>query len=208
MYWLQEHSNRKPVYVGECDGKVICWAAMNQYSSEYYYAGVGRIELHIDQTIGTAEMYQSLMKFMEIQAKELGYHKLMVRIVENNRTLLHQYRNMGFRDVGTLRNHGFYQGNLVNMVLLERILPVDIKKLTQAYRDTYTFYDEYFINKDKKYEQQMIRNGMMRDPEDPSRWISEPTQQGMSWQGGGGASQELLLSLGKLAFDKMPKEDE
>ena len=208
MVWLEEHSNRNPVYVGEANGKVVCWMSINPYSSEYYYAGVGRLEIHIDKKIATFTMYQSLLKFAENQSRKLGYHKLMIRIIEKNRTLLHQYRNMGFRDVGTLRNHGFYQGKLVNMVLLERLLPVDMKKITQSYRERYPFYDEYFLAKEKEYEAQMVRNGMMHNPSDQTQWISVPSNTQTPWHEDTVRKVSDTQSLEVLDFDKIPKEEE
>lgn len=81
---------------------------------------------------------------MEQQAIKLGYYKLMACLNGEQRYLLHIYRRVGFRDVGILRSHGYLRGKLVDLVLLERLLPQDMDALEEYYSGQYSFYQDYF----------------------------------------------------------------
>lgn len=176
LEWLAEHDKKHPVFVGELEGKMVCWAALSRYSSDYPYDGVVFLALHIDTGAVVQGLHESLLRFMEEQAARLGYYKLIVSIFANNRTELHRYRTAGFRDVGIFRNHGFYKGELVDMVYMERLLPVELSNLKEYYRKTYPFYEEFFCREEVMQELHMQRNGMMRSPEDPDKWIPVPKE--------------------------------
>lgn len=171
LEWLAEHDKKHPVFVGELDGKMVCWAALSRYSSDYPYDGVVFLSQYVDSGAGVQGLHESLLHFMEEQAARLGYYKLIVSIFANNRIELHRYRTAGFRDVGVFRNHGFYKGELVDMVYMERLLPVELSDLKEYYRKAYPFYEEFFCREEVMQELHMQRNGMMRSPENPDRWI-------------------------------------
>lgn len=176
LEWLAQHDKKHPVFVGELDGQMVCWAALSRYSSDYPYDGVVVLSLHVDGGAGIQGLHESLLRFMEEQAAGLGYYKLIVSIFASNRTELHRYRTAGFRDVGVFRNHGFYKGELVDMVYMERLLPVELADLKEYYRRAYPFYEEYFCREEVLQELHMQRNGMMRSPDDPDKWIPMPKE--------------------------------
>ncbi|MEG2073581.1 MAG: GNAT family N-acetyltransferase, partial [Angelakisella sp.] len=176
LEWLAEHDKTHPVFVGELDGRMVCWAALSRYSSDYPYDGVANLSMHIDSAAGVQGLQESLLRFMEAQAGRLGYYKLIITVFASNRTALHCYRTAGYRDVGVFRNHGFYKGELVDIVEMERMLPVDMEKLKEYYRRNYPFYEEFFCREEVVQEMHMLRNGMMRSPDDPNKWIPEPKE--------------------------------
>lgn len=178
LTWLNSHSPKHPVYVGEIEDKIVCWCSINPYRTEYYYSGVATIELHIDKSVGesTTALQRSLVKLLERQALKLSYHKLMVMAATSNPQLLNMYRSLNFRDVGVLRQHGFYKGELADMTLLERCLQINVKSLTEEYRKNYPFYEEYFQKQQNDYETQMRNNGMIPSPDTPGKWIFPPAE--------------------------------
>lgn len=198
LAWFAEHDKRHPVFVGELDGTVICWAALSRYSHDYPYDGVAVLSIYLDPGITITGLWDSLLRFVENQASELGYYKLVVSLFATNRNALHSYRSAGFRDVGIYRSHGFYKGELVDMVYMERLLTYDIERLKQYYREHYPFYESFFAREEALQELQMLRNGMMRSPDDPTRWIPTPKEGVADADDWGGATVRKVRGLPTL----------
>lgn len=144
--WLRYHraNKRCPAFVGTSEGQVIWWVALGEAPGGYPFDGVAMVETGIPEDLAGTELTDLLLRFLEQQAVKLGYYKLLTYLETEQRYLLHTYRRVGFRDVGVLRSHGYRKGKLVDLVILERILPPDMKALEEYYRETYPFYDDYF----------------------------------------------------------------
>lgn len=144
--WLRYHraNKRCPAFVGTSEGQVIWWVALGEVPGGYPFDGVAAVETGIPEDLAGTELTDLLLRFLEQQAAKLGYYKLVAYLDTEQRYLLHTYRRVGFRDVGVLRSHGYRRGKLVDLVLLERILPPDMKALEEYYRENYPFYDDYF----------------------------------------------------------------
>lgn len=157
--WLHYHraNKRCPVYVGTSAGKVIWWVALGESPGGYPFDGVAMVETGIPEEYSGTDLTDLLLRFLEQQAAKLGYYKLMAFLESEQRYLLHTYRRVGFRDVGVLRSHGYRKGKLVDLVVLERILPADMKGLEEYYRKNYDFYDDYF--KAERRQQQEPEKG-------------------------------------------------
>lgn len=198
LEWFASHDKRHPVFVGELDDTVICWAALNRYSGEYPYDGVAVLDMRLDPNITITGLWDSLLHFVEAQARELGYYKLVVSLFANNRGALHSYRAAGFRDVGIYRNHGFYKGELMDMVFMERMLPYDMEQLKRQYRKNYSFYEEFFCREEAIQELQMLRNGMVRSPEDPNIWVPTTKENANYQDDWGGDTVRVVTDLPSL----------
>ncbi|MEG0854556.1 MAG: GNAT family N-acetyltransferase [Angelakisella sp.] len=216
LEWISGHDKKHPVFVGEQNGRMVCWAALSRYSSEYPYDGVVFLTMQVDPTVGIQGLEESLLRFMEEQAMRLGYYKIIVSLFANNRTALHRYRTAGFRDVGIFRNHGFYKGELVDMVYMERLLPVEMQDLKEYYRTNYPFYEEFFCREEVMQELHMLRNGMMRAPDDPSKWIPAPKEASYQEDWGGAtirkaqnipSLEELMEQRLAAAKQPVPEDD-
>lgn len=144
--WLAYHrgSKRHPAFVGTAGGKVVWWVALGESPGGYPFDGVATVEMGVPQQYSGTDLTDLLLRFLEQQAIKLGYYKLMACLNGEQRYLLHIYRRVGFRDVGILRSHGYRQGKLVDLVLLERLLPQDMAALEEYYSEQYSFYQEYF----------------------------------------------------------------
>ena len=174
MEWFDSHGSRHPVFAGERDGRMICWADLAVSRWSYPFDHVVEATIHIGTEGRGLEC--PLLRFLEQQATALGYGKVMMLVRADDRNLLHNCRCCGYRDVGVLRGHGFYLGRLVDMVLLERLLSPDLEQLREYYCDHYPFYQEYFLRQQQALEEEMHRNGMIRSPQDPSKWIPAPRE--------------------------------
>lgn len=150
--WLAYHrsSKRHPAFVGTAGGDVVWWVALGESPGGYPFDGVATVEMGVPQPYSGTDLTDLLLRFLEQQAIKLGYYKLMACLNGEERYLLHIYRRVGFRDVGILRSHGYCQGRLVDLVLLERLLPQDMAALEEYYSGQYSFYQQYFQEEQRR----------------------------------------------------------
>lgn len=144
--WLRFHRNckRYPAFVGTEGGEVVWWVALGDYPGGYPFDGVATVEMGIPERLAATDLTDLMLRFLEQQAIRLGHYKLIAYLDAEQRYLLHTYRRVGFRDVGTLRSHGYRKGKLVDLVVMERLLPVDMDALEEYYSKHYNFYRDYF----------------------------------------------------------------
>ncbi len=159
--WLAAHDKRHPVYVGEMDGEVVCWVALSPYSARYTYDLVADLSIYVRRDLRGQGLGTLLLKFIEQQAAEIGYYKIILSVYGGNRAALHAYRRAGYRDVGVFRNHGYHKGKLVDIIYMERLLVPDMEFLKNYYSENYPFYAQHFAREQAEEEAQLRRNGML-----------------------------------------------
>lgn len=144
--WLRFHCGYKryPAFVGTDDGKVVWWIALGEYPGGYPFDGVATVEMGVPERLAETDLTDLLLRFLEQQAIRLGHYKLIAYLDAEQRYLLHTYRRVGFRDVGTLRSHGYRKGKLVDLVVMERLVTTDMTALEEYYAKHYRFYRDYF----------------------------------------------------------------
>lgn len=144
--WLRFHCGYKryPAFVGTDDGKVVWWIALGEYPGGYPFDGVATVEMGVPERLAETDLTDLLLRFLEQQAIRLGHYKLIAYLDAEQRYLLHTYRRVGFRDVGTLRSHGYRKGKLVDLVVMERLVTADMTALEEYYSKHYGFYRDYF----------------------------------------------------------------
>ena len=149
--WLHFHRacKRYPAFVGTEDGEVVWWVALGEYPGGYPFDGVAVVEMGIPERKAATDLTDLLLRFLEQQAIRLGHYKLIAYLDAEQRYLLHTYRRVGFRDVGTLRCHGYRKGKLVDLVIMERLLTTDMEALEEYYSKSYHFYRDYFDKRHK-----------------------------------------------------------
>lgn len=161
LHWLAAHDKRHPVYVGEVQGEVVCWVALSPYSSRYPYDFVADLSIYVRRDLRGQGLGSLLLKFIEQQATQLGYYKIVLSVYGSNRAALHAYRRAGYRDVGVFRNHGYHKGKLVDIIFMERLLTPDMEFLKEYYQNQYPFYDTFFREERAAEEALLRRNGML-----------------------------------------------
>lgn len=163
--WLEEHDRRHPVFVGEVDGEIICWVSLSPYSDRYAYDWVAELSIYVRRDMRRKGLGTLLLKFIEKQAMRLGYYKIVLSVYASNRTALHTYRRAGYRDVGVFRSHGYHKGQLMDIMFMERLLPMpDMDFLKKYYRENYPFYQQYFDMQDE--QQKRLREGTLHTLEE------------------------------------------
>ncbi len=208
LEWMGRHNKRFPIYVGECEGRIICWVALSQYREGYAYDGVVELSVFVERSMRHQGLGSMLLKFVERQAVKLGHHKILFGVYASNIAALHVYRRHGYRDVGVFRNHGYHKGRLHDIIYMERLLPVKIEEMNQYYFDNYACYQQYFQELQLQLEEQMQRNGMVRSAENPDQWVPEEGEPNYIDDWNGMTVRPVKTDETKDKIPHTPKSDE
>ena len=151
--WLRCHDKRHPVLIGSDEEQGIAWwMALSRCNGSYCFDGAALVEMGVPDPFQNTELIDRILHYLEQCAVRQGYYKLIACLDARQRYLLHIYRRVGFRDVGTLRSQAYHKGQLLDMVLLERVLPADMEALQRYYTDHYDCYRAYFEEERRRTE--------------------------------------------------------
>lgn len=120
--WLADRQPRHPVIVAIEDGEVIGWASLNQFNPRPVYDYVADFSVYVGRAARGQGVGAALLTVLEERARTIGYHKLVLAGLPRNEIALRLYTRRGFRTVGTYHEHGFLDGEWVNVILMEKIL--------------------------------------------------------------------------------------
>jgi L-amino acid N-acyltransferase YncA len=120
---IQEDVGRFPVLVAEGRDGILGWASIGQYRDRSCYAGIGEFSVYIHRNARGRGVGRTLLGQLIRVARERGYWKLLSRIFPSNAASLALCRSLGFREVGTYEKHGRLDGEWLDVVIVERLIP-------------------------------------------------------------------------------------
>ena len=120
---LQENVGRFPVLVAEGGDGILGWASIGHYRERPCYAGIGEFSVYIHRKARGRGVGRALLARLISEARERGYWKLLSRIFPSNTASLALCRSLGFREVGTYEKHGRLDGQWLDVVIVERLIP-------------------------------------------------------------------------------------
>ena len=125
--WIAGHDARYPIVVATDDrGAVIGWAATDAYRSRECYAGVAEYSIYIDRDARGQGAGKVLLMALVDAAREAGLWKLLSRIFPGNRASLALAAHAGFREVGIYEKHARLDGEWIDCVIVERLIPENL----------------------------------------------------------------------------------
>ena len=114
---------RFPTLVAEDAGTVLGWAGLSSYRARACYAGIGEFSVYLDRTARGRGVGRQLVEALVEAARERGYWKLVSRIFPFNTASRALCRACGFREVGVYEKHGCLDGQWLDVVIVERLIP-------------------------------------------------------------------------------------
>jgi len=114
---------RFPTLAAENAGTVLGWAGLGRYRARTCYAGIGEFSVYLDQTARGRGVGRQLVEALVEAARERGYWKLVSRIFPFNTASRTLCRACGFREVGVYEKHGCLDGQWLDVVIVERLIP-------------------------------------------------------------------------------------
>jgi L-amino acid N-acyltransferase YncA len=117
---------RFPTLVAEDAGTVVGWAGVSSYRSRACYIGIGEFSIYLDRSARGRGLGRRLLEALVDAARERGYWKLVSRIFPFNVASRSLCRSCGFREVGVDEKHGCLEGQWIDVVIVERLIPENL----------------------------------------------------------------------------------
>jgi L-amino acid N-acyltransferase YncA len=116
-----------PCVVVENEGEVIAFGATSGYRPRECYAGIAEASLYVARSARRRGAGRVAMNALLEAAAAAGFWKLLSRIFVENQASRNLCRKMGFREVGVYEKHGRLDGEWRDVVIVERLIPVNLK---------------------------------------------------------------------------------
>lgn len=117
---------RFPLLVAEDAGRVIGWAGLTSYRSRACYDGIAEFSIYLDRAARGHGVGRQLLEALVAAARDRGYWKLVSRIFPFNAASRALCRASGFREVGVYEKHGCLDGQWMDVVIVERLIPENL----------------------------------------------------------------------------------
>jgi L-amino acid N-acyltransferase YncA len=127
--WFHDHQGRFSVLVAEKEGKVIGWASLNPYSHRCAYKGVADLSVYIDRNYRGQGVGSTLLEALEKAAKEQEFYKIVLFTFPFNQGGQGLYQKMGYRQVGVFEKQGVMDGELIDVMIMEKLLSAESKSV-------------------------------------------------------------------------------
>jgi phosphinothricin acetyltransferase len=118
--------NTHPVVVVEEDGVVVAFGATSAYRPRACYAGIAETSVYVASEYRKRGAGRLALAGLIEAAEQAGYWKLVSRIFPGNTASRVLVRSLGFREVGVYEKHGRLDGEWRNVIVVERLLPVNM----------------------------------------------------------------------------------
>jgi len=120
--WFQSHGPLEPILVAEKDGAVIGYAALSRFSQRRCHDHVKDLRIYIAREWRGKGIGSLLLGNLIEVARERGVRKIVLSALPSNEAGLKLYKKFGFRTVGVYKEHGFLNGEWVDVVIMEKLL--------------------------------------------------------------------------------------
>jgi L-amino acid N-acyltransferase YncA len=120
---LRAGEGRFPFLVAEIGGRVLGWASVSTYRPRECYAGIGEFSIYVHEDARGKGVGKVLLPKLVEAAEAAGFWKLLSRIFPFNHASLKLCVTCGFREVGTYEKHAQLDGEWLDVVIVERLIP-------------------------------------------------------------------------------------
>lgn len=115
-----------PMLVAAQDDVVLGWAGLSSYRPRACYAGIAEFSIYLDRSARGRGVGRQLLSSLIDAARDAGYWKLVSRIFSFNTASRALCRSCGFREVGLYEKHGRLDGEWLDVVIVERVIPENL----------------------------------------------------------------------------------
>lgn len=119
--WFSGHDGRHPVLVAEMNGEVVGWASLSEWSSRCAYADTGELSIYIKESARGRGIGRKLMAAVMEAGRERGLHTVISRITDGNLVSVHLHEELGFQNIGVMREVGRKFGRLLDVRIMQLI---------------------------------------------------------------------------------------
>lgn len=120
--WMRKHDDEHPIIVAIFDGKVVAWGSLSQFSDRCCYRSTVEDSIYVRKEYRGRGIGRLLLERLLAEARKAGHHTVVARIDAGNEVSLELHRQMGFREVGRLREVGFKFDRWLDVVIMQVLL--------------------------------------------------------------------------------------
>ncbi|MCQ8878924.1 GNAT family N-acetyltransferase [Pseudoalteromonas shioyasakiensis] len=120
--WFESHTEKRPIYVYEQDGKVLAWLSYKSFYGRPAYDGTVEISIYITSQAQGQGLGKALLLFAQQQAKRLNIKVLLAFIFSHNLPSIKLFEKFDFETWGKLPNVAIMDGNLYSLTILGKHL--------------------------------------------------------------------------------------
>lgn len=121
--WLAIRGPRHPVLVAvDSAGAVVGWGSLNSFNPRPVYDHVADFSIYVAREQRGRGIGDALLSALEVRARGLGYHKMVLAAFPTNAPGMRLYERHGFHTVGVYHEQGMLDDRWVDVILMEKLL--------------------------------------------------------------------------------------
>lgn len=124
--------DRFPILVADYQTAVAGWAGLSSYKARDCYAGIAEFSIYLDRDARGRGIGGQLLTALIAAARDRGYWKLVSRVFPSNAASRAICRASGFREVGVYEKHARLDGQWMDVVIVERLIPENMGQPDQT----------------------------------------------------------------------------
>jgi L-amino acid N-acyltransferase len=121
--WFARHDAAHPVLVAGAGRAVAGWASLSPWSDRPAYGRSVEVSVYVDGKSRGRGIGARLLKALVDAAGPLGHHAILARISADNAVSVRLHESLGFELVGTLKEVGYKFDRVLDVSILEMLLP-------------------------------------------------------------------------------------
>jgi len=119
--WFDSHGSKNPILVVEQDGGVVGWASLSEWSPRRAYADTAEVSLYVKEEFQGRGIGKRLLESIIGEGEKVGLHTVVARITTGNKQSIHLHEQVGFEQIGIMREVGYKFGRLLDICLMQKI---------------------------------------------------------------------------------------
>jgi L-amino acid N-acyltransferase YncA len=116
-----------PIVVAEDGAEVVAFAATFPYRARECYSGIAEVSVYVARAARGRGAGRKALATLIDRARQAGCWKLVSRVFPENHASRGLIRSLGFREVGTYEKHGRLDGIWRDVIIVERLIPENLK---------------------------------------------------------------------------------
>jgi L-amino acid N-acyltransferase len=122
MLWFSEHDNKFGVIVFELNDKITGWASLSRWNERPAYQNTAENSVYVNKDFRRRGIGRELLAGIVNLARENGFHTIIARIAEGNKTSVKMHSEVGFKTIGVMKEAGCKFGRWIDVTLMQKML--------------------------------------------------------------------------------------
>lgn len=119
--WFEAHDARHPVLVAVLDGAVVGWTSLSRWSDRCAYSETAEVSTYVAEACRGQGIGRQLTAAIDAEARRVGLHTVLARIVQGNEVSLRLSQTFGFEPIGVMKEVGLKFGRRLDVHLMQKV---------------------------------------------------------------------------------------